>query len=159
MQHTAWKDFNTGVWDKAVDVRDFIQRNYIPYEGDDSFLAGPTERTTKLWEQVMKLYEEEREKGGMLDADTSVATHITAHAPGYIDKELETIVGLQTDKPLKRAMFPYGGLRTAKSAIEEYASKWIRKQRTSSRNTVKLTMMAYLMYILQKCVLHVQLTL
>ena len=70
MQHTAWKDFNTGVWDKAVDVRDFIQRNYIPYEGDDSFLAGPTERTTNQWEQVMKLYEEEREKGGMLDADT-----------------------------------------------------------------------------------------
>ena len=123
MQHTAWKDFNTGVWDKAVDVRDFIQRNYIPYEGDDSFLAGPTERTTKLWDQVMKLYEEEREKGGMIDADTSVATHITAHAPGYIDKDLETIVGLQTDKPLKRAMFPYGGLRTAKSAIEEYGFK------------------------------------
>ena len=123
MQHTAWKDFNTGVWDKAVDVRDFIQRNYIPYEGDDSFLAGPTERTTKLWDQVMKLYEEERKKGGMLDADTSVATHITAHAPGYIDKDLETIVGLQTDKPLKRAMFPYGGLRTAKSAIEEYGFK------------------------------------
>ena len=123
MQHTAWKEFNTGVWDKAVDVRDFIQRNYIPYEGDDSFLAGPTERTTKLWDQVMKLYEEEHEKGGMLDADTSVATHITAHAPGYIDKDLETIVGLQTDKPLKRAMFPYGGLRTAKSAIEEYGFK------------------------------------
>ena len=123
MQHTAWKDFNTGVWDKAVDVRDFIQRNYIPYEGDDSFLAGPTERTTKLWDQVMKLYEEECEKGGMIDADTSVATHITAHAPGYIDKDLETIVGLQTDKPLKRAMFPYGGLRTAKSAIEEYGFK------------------------------------
>ena len=71
----------------------------------------------------MKLYEEEREKGGMIDADTSVATHITAHAPGYIDKDLETIVGLQTDKPLKRAMFPYGGLRTAKSAIEEYGFK------------------------------------
>lgn len=123
MQHTAWKDFNTGVWDKAIDVRDFIQRNYVPYEGDDSFLVGPTERTTKLWDQVMKLYEEERKKGGMLDADTSVATHITAHAPGYIDKDLETIVGLQTDKPLKRAMFPYGGLRTAKSAIEEYGFK------------------------------------
>ena len=123
MQHTAWKDFNTGVWDKAIDVRDFIQRNYVPYEGDDSFLVGPTERTTKLWDKVMKLYEEEREKGGMLDADTSVATHITAHAPGYIDKDLETIVGLQTDKPLKRAMFPYGGLRTAKSAIEEYGFK------------------------------------
>ena len=123
MQHTAWKDFNTGVWDKAVDVRDFIQRNYIPYEGDDSFLASPTKRTTKLWDQVMKLYEEEREKGGMLDADTSVATHITAHAPGYIDKDLETIVGLQTDKPLYRAMFPYGSLPTATSAIEEYGFK------------------------------------
>lgn len=120
MKHTAWNGFNTGVWDKAIDVRDFIQRNYVPYEGDDSFLVGPTERTTNLWQQVLKLYEEERAKGGMLDADTSVATHITAHAPGYIDKDLETIVGLQTDKPLKRAMFPYGGLRTAKSAVEEY---------------------------------------
>ena len=84
MQHTAWKDFNTGVWDKAVDVRDFIQRNYIPYEGDDSFLAGPTERTTKLWEQVMKLYEEEREIGGMRDDDYSEGTPITALAPGDI---------------------------------------------------------------------------
>ena len=120
MQNTAWQDFNTGVWDKAVDVRDFIQRNYNPYEGDDTFLAGPTERTTNLWNQVLKLYEEEREKGGMIDADTKIATHITAHAPGYIDKELETIVGLQTDKPLKRAMFPYGGLRTAKMALQEY---------------------------------------
>ena len=120
MQNTAWQDFNTGVWDKAVDVRDFIQRNYNPYEGDDTFLAGPTERTTNLWNQVLKLYEEEREKVGMIDADTKIATHITAHAPGYIDKELETIVGLQTDKPLKRAMFPYGGLRTAKMALQEY---------------------------------------
>ena len=116
MQHTEWKDFVPGVWSKAIDVRDFIQRNYKPYEGDGSFLVGPTERTEKLWNQVLKLYEEEREKGGMIDADTSVATHITAHKPGYIDKDLETIVGLQTDKPLKRALFPYGGLRTAKSA-------------------------------------------
>ena len=77
-----------------------------PMKGDDSFLAGPTERTTKLWDQVMKLYEEEREKGGMLDADTSVATHITAHAPGYIDKDLETIVGLQTDKTAKTRYVP-----------------------------------------------------
>ena len=108
------------MWDKAVDVRDFIQRNYNPYEGDDTFLAGPTERTTNLWNQVLKLYVEEREKGGMIDADTKIATHITAHAPGYIDKELETIVGLPTDQPLKRAMFPYGGLRTAKMALQEY---------------------------------------
>ena len=154
MQHTAWKDFNTGVWDKAVDVRDFIQRNYIPYEGDDSFLAGPTERTTKLWDQVMKLYEEEREKGGMIDADTSVATHITAHAPGYIDKDLETIVGLQTDKPLKRVM---GACVLRNPLLKNTASKWIRKQKTSSKNIVKLTMMAYLMYIHQKCVPLVQL--
>ena len=151
MQHTAWKDFNTGVWDKAVDVRDFIQRNYIPYEGDDSFLAGPTERTTKLWAQVMKLYEEEREKGGMLDADTSVATHITAHAPGYIDKDLETIVGLQCS--LMVACVQQNLL------LKNTASKWIRKQKTSSKSTVKLTMMAYLMYIHQKCVPLVQLTL
>ena len=120
MQHTEWKDFIPGVWSKAIDVRDFIQRNYKPYEGDGSFLVGPTERTEKLWNQVLKLYEEEREKGGMIDADTSVATHITAHKPGYIDKDLETIVGLQTDKPLKRALFPYGGLRTAKSAAADF---------------------------------------
>ena len=157
MQHTAWNDFNTGVWDKAVDVRDFIQRNYIPHEGDDSFLAGPTERTTKLWDQVMKLYEEEREKGGMLDADTSVATHITAHAPGYIDKDLETIVGLQTDKPLKRAMFPYVACVLRNRLLKNTASKWIPEQKTSSESTVKLTMIAYLMYIHLKCVPLVQL--
>ena len=105
----------------------------------------------------MKLYEEEREKGGMLDADTSVATHITAHAPGYIDKDLETIVGLQTDKPLKRAMFPYGGLRNP--LLKNTASKWILKPKTSSKNTVKHTTMAYSTCILQKCVQLVQLIL
>lgn len=120
MQQNAWRNFITGVWDKAVDVRDFIQRNYEPYVGDDSFLVGPTERTTKLWQNVLDLYEEERQKGGVLDADTSVVSGVASHAPGYIHQELEQIVGLQTDKPLKRAMFPYGGLRTAKMAIEEY---------------------------------------
>ena len=95
----------------------------------------------------------------MLDADTSVATHITAHAPGYIDKDLETIVGLQTDKPLKRAMFPYGGLRTAKSAIEEYGFKMDPQTEDFFKKHRKTHMMAYLMYILQKCVLHVQLIL
>ena len=158
MQHTAWKDFNTGVWDKAIDVRDFIQRNYVPYEGDDSFLVGPTERTTKLWDKVMKLYEEEREKGGMLDADTSVATHITAHAPGYIDKSLETIVGLQTDKPLKRAMFPMAAFVQQNLLSKNMALKWILKQRTSSKSTVKRTMTAYSMFTLQKCVPLVQRT-
>ena len=85
----AWQGFKGTEWQEKIDVRDFINQNITVYEGDDSFLAGPTEATTKLWDQVMKLYEEEREKGGMLDADTSVATHITAHAPGYIDKELK----------------------------------------------------------------------
>lgn len=120
MQNTAWKGFITGVWDKAIDVRDFIQRNYNPYVGDDSFLAGPTDRTLKLWQEVLRLYEEEKEKGGVIDADTDIATSVSSHGPGYIIKELEQIVGLQTDKPLKRAMFPYGGLRTAKSALQEY---------------------------------------
>lgn len=120
MQNTAWKGFITGVWDKAIDVRDFIQRNYNPYVGDDSFLAGPTDRTLKLWQEVLRLYEEEKEKGGVIDADTDIATSVSSHGPGYIIKELEQIVGFQTDKPLKRAMFPYGGLRTAKSALQEY---------------------------------------
>lgn len=120
MQHTAWKGFITGVWDKAIDVRDFIQRNYNPYVGDDSFLVGPTERTQQLWQEVLRLYEEEKAKGGVLDADTDVATAVSSHGPGYIIKDLEQIVGLQTDKPLKRAMFPYGGLRTAKMALKEY---------------------------------------
>lgn len=120
MQSTAWQGFNTGVWDKAIDVRDFIQRNYTPYVGNDSFLVAPTERTKTLWQEVLRLYEEEKAKGGVLDADTDVATTVASHGPGYILQELEQIVGLQTDKPLKRAMFPYGGLRTAKMALAEY---------------------------------------
>ena len=120
MQNNAWNGFITGVWDKAIDVRDFIQRNYNPYVGDDSFLVGPTERTLKLWDEVLRLYNEEKEKGGILDADTHVATSVSSHGPGYIIKDLEQIVGLQTDKPLKCAMFPYGGLRTAKMALKEY---------------------------------------
>ena len=120
MQNTAWKGFITGVWDKAIDVRDFIQRNYNPYVGADSFLTAPTERTLKLWQEVLRLYDEEKKNGGVIDADTDIATSVSSHGPGYIIKELEQIVGLQTDKPLKRAMFPYGGLRTAKSALQEY---------------------------------------
>lgn len=120
MQQHAWKNFNTGVWNKAIDVRDFIQRNYHPYVGDDSFLAGPTERTKELWQEVLRLYEEEKKNGSVLDADTHVATTVNSHGAGYINKDLEQIVGLQTDKPLKRAMFPYGGLRTAKMALQEY---------------------------------------
>lgn len=114
-------DFIDGSWNTAIDVRDFIQRNYAPYDGDDGFLAGPTERTKKLWEKTSGLLELERNAPGrVLDADTKIISDITAHDAGYIDKELEQIVGLQTDKPLKRAIMPFGGLRTVEQALNEH---------------------------------------
>ena len=118
-----WNSFVGGVWQKEINVRDFIQKNYTPYEGDDSFLAGPTQATKDLWDQVMELSAEERAKGGVLDMETEVVTGITAYGPGYIDeslKDLEQIVGLQTDKPLKRAFMPYGGIKMAVQAAETY---------------------------------------
>ena len=114
-----WASFHEGIWEKEINVRDFIQRNYHPYEGDESFLQGPTEATKKLWEQVMELSRQEREKGGVLDMDTSVISTITSHGPGYLDKELEKIVGFQTDKPFKRSLQPYGGIRMAMKACED----------------------------------------
>ncbi len=112
-----WKDFVGGKWETEVDVRDFIQRNYTPYVGDDSFLEGPTEATSKLWAQVLELSNKEREAGGVLDMDTRVPSTITSHAAGYLDKELEKIVGFQTDKPFKRSLQPYGGINMAKAAL------------------------------------------
>ncbi|SUL67635.1 formate acetyltransferase [Staphylococcus aureus] len=117
---TAWQGFKNGRWNRHVDVREFIQLNYTLYEGNDSFLAGPTEATSKLWEQVMQLSKEERERGGMWDMDTKVASTITSHDAGYLDKDLETIVGVQTEKPFKRSMQPFGGIRMAKAACEAY---------------------------------------
>ena len=114
-----WASFHDGIGEKEINVRDFIQRNYHPYEGDESFLQGPTEATKKLWEQVMELSRQEREKGGVLDMDTSVISTITSHGPGYLDKELEKIVGFQTDKPFKRSLQPYGGIRMAMKACED----------------------------------------
>ena len=119
-QVKAWEGFKKSSWTKEIDVRNFIQSNYTPYLGDDSFLEGPTEKTTKLWEKVSKLMEEETNNGGVLDADTKIISSITSHECGYIDKDLEIIVGLQTDKPLKRALMPYGGIRTAENALVEY---------------------------------------
>ena len=119
----AWEGFEGGTWTDEVDVRDFIQRNYTPYEGDESFLVGPTERTKQLWNTVLGLLEEERAKGGVLDMDTKVVTGITSHPAGYIDAEhpeLETIVGLQTDKPLKRALHVNGGIRIACQAAAQH---------------------------------------
>ncbi len=114
-----WISFNKGNWTKEIDVRDFIQKNYTPYDGDDAFLAGPTKATQTLWDQVMELTKQEQEKGGVLDMDTKIISTITSHGPGYLNKDLETIVGFQTDKPFKRSLQPYGGIRMAIKACED----------------------------------------
>ncbi|MEG0073224.1 MAG: formate C-acetyltransferase [Clostridia bacterium] len=118
-----WDKFNKGTWNHQIDVRNFIQTNYTEYTGDESFLKGPTEKTRKLWESVSKIMDMETKKGGVLDADTKVVSSITSHKAGYIDKDLELVVGLQTDKPLKRAIVPYGGIRMCETALEEYGFK------------------------------------
>ena len=115
-----WNDFKTGSWTKSVDVRNFIQTNYTPYEGDDSFLAGATEATNKLWAEVSELFKKERENGGVLDVDTETISGINEYNPGYIDQAFEKIVGVQTDAPLKRAVMPYGGIRMAENAAKAY---------------------------------------
>ena len=114
-----WKDFTPGVWQNEINVRDFIQKNYTPYEGDESFLQGPTKETTELWDQVMDLTAKEREAGGVLDMDTRVISTITSHGPGYLDQSKEKIVGFQTDKPFKRSLQPNGGIRMAMKACED----------------------------------------
>ncbi|WP_099469643.1 formate C-acetyltransferase [Konateibacter massiliensis] len=120
---SEWNDFVGGIWEKEVNVRDFIQKNFTLYEGDDSFLAGPTANTTELWDQVMDLTKQEREAGGVLDMDTKIISTITSHGAGYLNKEKETIVGFQTDKPFKRSMQPYGGIRMAEKACEDNGYK------------------------------------
>ena len=116
---TEWRTFTGGAWEKEINVRDFIQQNYTPYEGDGTFLKSATEDTKDLWQQVLALTKEEREKGGVLDMDTKIVSTITSHGPGYLNKDKEKIVGLQTDKPLKRSMQPYGGIRMAVKACED----------------------------------------
>lgn len=112
-----YRGFRKGIWNHEIDVRDFIQKNYTPYTGDQNFLQGSTDNTKLLWHEVLNLMKDEQKKG-VLDADTEVVSGITTHAPGYVDKELEKIVGLQTDKPLKRALMPFGGVRMARTALE-----------------------------------------
>ncbi|MDY5479243.1 MAG: formate C-acetyltransferase [Peptostreptococcus porci] len=116
----AWNDFKKGNWTENVDVHDFINLNYTPYEGDDSFLKGPSENTKKLWDQISFLFKKERDNGGMLDVDVDTISGIDSYNPGYIDKELEKIVGLQTDAPLKRAVMPFGGIRMVENSCEAY---------------------------------------
>ena len=118
--YDEWEGFKPGRWSNtSINLRDFIQKNFTPYDGDDSFLAGPTEATTKLWEQVMELSKKEREAGGVLDMDTKIVSTITSHGPGYLNKDLEKIVGFQTDKPFKRSLQPFGGIRMAMNACEQ----------------------------------------
>lgn len=118
-----WQGFKGSKWQDEVDVRDFIQNNYKPYDGDESFLEGPTKSTNTLWGKLQKLQKEERAKGGVLDMETEVVSSLTAYGPGYLDKDLEKVVGLQTDKPLKRAFMPYGGIRMSEEACETYGYK------------------------------------
>ena len=114
-----WEGFTAGKWCERIDVRDFIQKNYTPYDGDSSFLVGPTDATTTLWNQVLDLMKQEREAGGVLDMDTKVVSSLVSHGAGYLNKDLEQIVGLQTDKPFKRALMPYGGLNMAAKACSD----------------------------------------
>ena len=124
MKFEQWDGFEKGDWQNEINVRDFIQRNYTPYEGDATFLAGPTEKTTKLWDEVLELYKKEKaSKGGVLDIDTKTISSVNSHEAGYIDKDLEEIVGLQTDAPLKRAIMPYGGIRIVEKACAAYDRK------------------------------------
>ena len=121
MDFEQWKGFEKGEWKRKIDVRNFIQKNYTPYEGNATFLTGTTEKTKKLWDEVLKLYEKERNSNGsVLDIDTKTISTVSAHEAGYIDKDLEEIVGLQTDEPLKRAIMPYGGIKIVEKSCEAY---------------------------------------
>lgn len=121
-QFKAWEGFVSGKWndDGAVNVRDFIQRNYTPYDGGGDFLEGPTKATQELWDMVCDLSKKEREAGGVLDMDTKIVSTLTSHGPGYLDKDKEKIVGFQTDKPFKRSLQPFGGIRMAQAACKNY---------------------------------------
>ena len=124
MNFKQWEGFEKGDWTQEINVRDFIQRNYTPYTGDESFLTDPTEKTKKLWDEVLELYKQEQSAtGGVLDIDTKTISTVSAHDAGYIDKDLEDIVGLQTDKPLKRAIMPFGGIRIIEQSCEAYGRK------------------------------------
>jgi len=123
MEFKQWDGFNKGNWTETIDVREFIQKNYTPYEGDDSFLSNATDKTTKLWNIVLDLYKKEKVNGGVLDIDTDTVSTMTSHKPGYIEKDLEEIVGLQTDAPLKRAIMPFGGIRIVEKSCEAYGRK------------------------------------
>ena len=153
IERKEWEGFSGRIWKEEVNVRDFIQHNYKPYDGDESFLAGPTEATNKLWGELQKLQKEERAKGGVLDMETEVVSSLTAYGPGYIKeelKDLEKVVGLQTDKPLKRAFMPYGGIKPARHMAIRQAKNCMKFLQNIIRHTIR----RYLMLIRRKCVWH-----
>ena len=123
MKHSNWKGFNAGVWQDEINVRDFIQKNYKEYTGDDSFLAKPTERTVEMMKKVESLFALERRSGGVLDIDNATVSSLLSYPAGYIDKPNEVIVGMQTNRPLKRGVNPFGGIRMARQACEAYGYK------------------------------------
>jgi len=127
MDYLAWEGFKKGNWMNGIDVRDFIQTNYTPYEGNEAFLAGPTDRTEALMKKLNRLFDLEQEFGGVLDIDTQTASSLTNYQPGYLDKDREIIVGLQTDRPLKRGVNPFGGVNMTKHACEAYGYKLSQK--------------------------------
>jgi formate C-acetyltransferase len=136
----CWRDFRPGTWCDAIDVRDFIARNVTPYTGDEKFLAGPSKRTTAVWDKLQPYFQAERKKG-VLAVDARTPSTVLAHKPGYIDRNNEVIVGLQTDEPFKRAIFPYGGLRMVEGGSRPLASKPIRRSMRLSPNTASPTTM------------------
>ena len=145
-----WEGFEGSLWKEEVNVRDFIQKNYTVYDGDESFLAGPTDATNKLWGILQGLQKEERAKGGVLDMETKVVSGITSYGPGYIseaDKDLEKVVGLQTDKPLKRAFMPFGGIRLAQHTVTSRILNFIKFSQNIARHITRV----YLMLTLLKC--------
>ena len=123
MEHINWNGFNKGVWQDEINVRDFIQQNYKEYKGDDSFLAGATPRTEAMMKKLNSLFALERQYGGVLDIDTTTVSSLTSYLPGYIDKANELIVGMQTNRPLKRGVNPFGGMRMVRQACEAYGYK------------------------------------
>lgn len=148
-----WDGFEGKIWKEEINTRDFIQKNYTPYDGDESFLAGPTDATNQLWGELQKLQKEERANNGVLDMETEVVSSLTAYGPGYIKeelKDLEKIVGLQTDKPLKRAFMPYGGIKMAEQAC---INLWLHTNQSLIKflmNITKHTMLLFLMRIHQR---------
>ena len=149
-----WNGFNDGVWTKEINVRNFIQKNYTLYEGDDSFLADVSQKTKKVWNKCEELLAEELKKGGVLDVETDIISGITNFAPGYIDKENEVIVRLQTDAPLKRIVNLYGGKRMAHQSLEQYGYKLMKRATAILMNTEKHTMKGFLMPIQNVLVLQ-----